>query len=75
MDRVLPGIFSQAPPPSAKKCCGEAERVYRQAGSPVVSALMESALVGLMLLAGYGLKISEITDFVDRVVQKLRHGL
>jgi len=36
---------------------------------------MESALVGLMLLAGYGLKISEITDFVDRVVQKLRHGL
>ena len=44
-------------------------------GSLAVSALVGSAFVGLMLLAGYGLKISEITDFSDRVVQKLRHGL
>jgi putative peptidoglycan lipid II flippase len=42
------------------------------AGSLVVSALVGSAFMGLILLAGYGLKISEITDFADRVLQKLR---
>jgi putative peptidoglycan lipid II flippase len=42
-------------------------------GSLVVSILVGAVFTAMMLLAGYGLKIVEITDFADRAVRKLRH--
>jgi len=41
-------------------------------GSLVVSILVGAVFTAMMLLAGYGLKIVEITDFADRAVRKLR---
>jgi hypothetical protein len=41
-------------------------------GSLAVSALVGLAFTGLMLLSGYGLKIPEITDLTDRLVQAVQ---
>jgi putative peptidoglycan lipid II flippase len=45
------------------------------AGSLTVSALVGGVFVALMLLAGYGLKIGEITELTERVLRalKIRH--
>jgi hypothetical protein len=44
-------------------------------GSLAVAALVGAAFAGLMLLAGYGLKIPEITDLTGRLVRVIRRKL
>ena len=44
-------------------------------GSLAVAALVGVAFAGLMLLAGYGLKIPEITDLTGRLVRVIRRKL
>ena len=41
-------------------------------GSRAVAALVGVAFAGLMVLSGYGLKISEITDLTGRLVQAIQ---